>query len=99
MPSPQAEEEAKGNVAKYMGIGGKGVAALKRLYGDRFTYTFEECAKAPLSQSVAAPRGPRGGYIVPQGRIYPCPGLPGRRGWRYPPAGPLRREALEDKKP
>jgi len=41
------EEEAKGNTCKYLGLGAKGIAALKRTYGDRFSYTFEELAKSP----------------------------------------------------
>jgi len=48
------EEEGKGNTCKFMGVGGKGIAALKRLYGDRFTYTFEECAKLPWSFAAAS---------------------------------------------
>jgi F-type H+-transporting ATPase subunit gamma len=48
------DEEAKGNSVKYMGIGLKGVAALKRIYGDRFTYTFEECAKVAWTFSAAS---------------------------------------------
>merc|ERR1712232_98767 len=31
------DEEAKGNSAKILVVGGKGVAGMKRLYGDRFT--------------------------------------------------------------
>merc|ERR1719437_67383 len=38
-------EEAKGNAAKVIMMGNKGTGALKRLYGDRFTYSFEEMAK------------------------------------------------------
>merc|ERR1719284_712225 len=30
------EEEAKGNLVKIITVGGKGVSAMKRLYGDRF---------------------------------------------------------------
>mmetsp|Transcript_19135 Transcript_19135/g.41245 ORF Transcript_19135/g.41245 Transcript_19135/m.41245 type:complete len:302 (+) Transcript_19135:103-1008(+) len=48
------EEEGKGNVAKYMGIGAKGTAALKRLFGDRFTVSFEECAKVAWSFAAAS---------------------------------------------
>jgi len=48
------EEEGKGNVAKYMGIGAKGTAALKRLWGDRFTYSFEECAKVAWTFGAAS---------------------------------------------
>jgi F-type H+-transporting ATPase subunit gamma len=39
------EEEAKGNSAKIMVMGGKGTAALKRNFGDRFSTSFEELAK------------------------------------------------------
>jgi len=48
------EEEAKGNATKFMGIGAKGIAALKRVYGDRFTYTFEECGKVPWNFATAS---------------------------------------------
>lgn len=48
-----AEEETKGNTVKYMCLGGKGVAAMKRVYGDRFTTTFEEAAKVPWSFGAA----------------------------------------------
>jgi len=48
------EEEAKGNVAKVMLMGAKGSAALKRLYGDRFTKTFEEAGKTPWTFGMAA---------------------------------------------
>jgi F-type H+-transporting ATPase subunit gamma len=41
------EEEAKGNSVKICIMGGKGVAGLKRLYGDRFGTTIEELAKMP----------------------------------------------------
>jgi len=41
------DEEAKGNAAKICIVGGKGVAGLKRLYGDRFAISFEEIAKMP----------------------------------------------------
>jgi len=47
------DEEAKGNSAKVMLIGNKGTAALKRLYGDRFTVTFEEVAKNPWCFATA----------------------------------------------
>jgi len=53
------EEEQKGNSVKYMCIGGKGVAGMKRLFGDRFTTTFEEIAKLPwcyLTASIIADR-------------------------------------------
>merc|ERR1711879_356768 len=49
-----AEEEAKGNKANVMILGGKGVAGLKRLYGDRFTTTFEEVSKLPFSFATAS---------------------------------------------
>jgi len=48
------EEEAKGNSCKYIGLGAKGTAALKRIYGDRFTYTFEECGKSPWTFAHAS---------------------------------------------
>jgi F-type H+-transporting ATPase subunit gamma len=48
------EEEAKGNSAKIVVMGGKGVAGLKRLYGDRFSVTFEEIAKAPWTFGAAS---------------------------------------------
>merc|ERR1712083_1128555 len=48
------EEEAKGNTAKYIVIGGKGVGTLKRLYGDRFTNSIEEVAKLPWTFAVAS---------------------------------------------
>jgi len=48
------EEEAKGNTAKFMCIGAKGTAAMKRLYGDRFTVTFEEATKVPWSFALAS---------------------------------------------
>merc|ERR1740138_1610741 len=48
------DEEAKGNTTKFMCIGNKGVAALKRLYGDRFTVTFEEVVKNPWNFSTAS---------------------------------------------
>jgi F-type H+-transporting ATPase subunit gamma len=53
------EEEAKGNAVTYMCIGGKGVAGMKRLFGDRFKSTFEEIAKSPwcfLTASIIADR-------------------------------------------
>lgn len=49
-----AEEEAKGNPVKIMVVGGKGVATMKRLYGDRFTYSFEEASKVPWSFTSAS---------------------------------------------
>jgi len=48
------EEEAKGNAAKIIVVGGKGVAGMKRLYGDRFTCSFEECSKAPFTFATAS---------------------------------------------
>mmetsp|Transcript_34687 Transcript_34687/g.79463 ORF Transcript_34687/g.79463 Transcript_34687/m.79463 type:complete len:310 (-) Transcript_34687:100-1029(-) len=48
------DEEAKGNSAKVMVIGGKGVAGLKRLYGDRFSTTFEEVSKTPWNFGTAS---------------------------------------------
>lgn len=49
-----AEEESKGNTAKYMGVGIKGAAVLKRLYGDRITTTFEECGKVAWTFGMAS---------------------------------------------
>jgi len=49
-----ATEEAKGNVSKIVVVGGKGVAALKRLYGDRFALSFEECSKVPFTFATAS---------------------------------------------
>lgn len=34
------------SVPEIVVVGGKGVSALKRLYGDRFSLSFEECTKA-----------------------------------------------------
>jgi len=48
------EEEAKGNVAKVIMLGNKGVANLKRQYADRFTYTFEELSKVPWNYNAAS---------------------------------------------
>jgi len=48
------EEEAKGNQVKLMLVGAKGSAALKRLYGDRLTKTFEEAGKVPWTFSDAS---------------------------------------------
>jgi F-type H+-transporting ATPase subunit gamma len=53
------DEEAKGNSVKFICMGGKGPAGLKRLFGDRFTLTFEELAKTPWnfgSASIIADR-------------------------------------------
>lgn len=47
-------EEAKGNISKIVVVGGKGVAALKRLYGDRFSMSFEECSKVPFTFATAS---------------------------------------------
>lgn len=47
-------EEAKGNSSKIVVVGGKGVAALKRLYGDRFSMSFEECSKVPFTFATAS---------------------------------------------
>mmetsp|Transcript_116860 Transcript_116860/g.363170 ORF Transcript_116860/g.363170 Transcript_116860/m.363170 type:complete len:313 (+) Transcript_116860:80-1018(+) len=48
------DEEAKGNAVKFMCIGQKGTAALKRLMGDRFTVSFEEAVKLPWSFCTAS---------------------------------------------
>lgn len=48
------DEEAKGNTAKLMVMGNKGLGALKRLYGDRINYSFEECAKVPWTFTAAS---------------------------------------------
>mmetsp|Transcript_16012 Transcript_16012/g.32524 ORF Transcript_16012/g.32524 Transcript_16012/m.32524 type:complete len:312 (-) Transcript_16012:152-1087(-) len=48
------EEEAKGNPVKFMCIGQKGSAALKRLMADRFAITFEEAAKVPWGFAIAS---------------------------------------------
>jgi len=48
------EEEAKGNATKIMVLGGKGVAGMKRLYGDRFSPSFEELSKAPWTFATAS---------------------------------------------
>lgn len=48
------EEESKGNLTKYMGVGAKGAVALKRQYGDRFTQTFEDAAKTPWTFTKAS---------------------------------------------
>jgi len=48
------DEEAKGNTAKVMVVGNKGIGALKRLFGDRFTYSFEECSKQPWGFGAAS---------------------------------------------
>lgn len=48
------DNEADGKAVKIMILGGKGVAGLKRLYGDRFTYSFEEISKLPFSFATAS---------------------------------------------
>merc|ERR1719352_1532507 len=48
------EEEAKGNACKVTVMGGKGVAGLKRLYGDRFGTSFEDIAKAPWNFAASS---------------------------------------------
>lgn len=48
------EEEAKGNQVKFMCLGQKGVATLKRLYGDRFIYSFEDASKKPWNFTTAS---------------------------------------------
>jgi len=48
------DEESKGNPTKFMCVGGKGAATLKRIYADRFTLTFEECAKNPWNFGIAS---------------------------------------------
>merc|ERR1712032_477147 len=48
------EEEAKGNAAKYMSLGQKGIGGLKRLFGDRFSKTFEAVARVPWSFTTAS---------------------------------------------
>jgi len=53
------DEEAKGNSAKIMCMGMKGVGALKRLYGDRFTNTLEEVSKSPWNFAMASMVGDR----------------------------------------
>eukprot|EP00933_Yihiella_yeosuensis_P043283 TRINITY_DN38027_c0_g1_i1.p1 TRINITY_DN38027_c0_g1~~TRINITY_DN38027_c0_g1_i1.p1 ORF type:complete len:318 (-),score=82.94 TRINITY_DN38027_c0_g1_i1:178-1131(-) len=47
-------EEAAGNQTKILVVGGKGVATLKRLYGDRFIGSFEEVSKLPFTFSTAS---------------------------------------------
>jgi len=48
------EEEAKGNGTSMIVMGNKGIAALKRNFADRFTYSFEECAKVPWTFTAAS---------------------------------------------
>lgn len=49
-----AREEAAGNQCKILVVGGKGVANLKRLYGDRFIGSFEEVSKLPFTFTTAS---------------------------------------------
>lgn len=54
-----AENEAAGTSVKFNCLGNKAVAGLKRLYGDRFTSTYEGITKEPwcfLSASIIADR-------------------------------------------
>merc|ERR1711920_1087110 len=48
------EEEGKGNTAKLLVVGNKGLGALKRVFGDRINYSFEECAKVPWTFTAAS---------------------------------------------
>jgi len=48
------DEEAKGNACKIVVVGGKGVSSMKRLYGDRFTTSFEEVSKMPFGFATAS---------------------------------------------
>merc|ERR1712066_122002 len=48
------DEEAKGNVAKLLVMGNQGLGVLKRQYGDRINYSFEECAKVPWTFTAAS---------------------------------------------
>jgi len=48
------DEEAKGNGAKILVVGGKGVATMKGLYGDRFSISFEEVSKTPFTFTTAS---------------------------------------------
>jgi len=47
------EEEAKGNTVNLMALGGKAVAGLTRLYGDRFTCSFEGVTKVAWNYTTA----------------------------------------------
>jgi len=49
-----AEEDAKGNATKIMIMGGKGVAAMKRTHGDRFSRSFEDLGKVPWTFATAS---------------------------------------------
>jgi len=48
------DEEAKGNVCTYIGMGQKGPAGLKRLFGDRFKASYEELSKLPWNFAAAS---------------------------------------------
>jgi len=48
------EEEAKGNSVKIIMMGNKGIANLKRQYGDRLTFTIEEATKVPWTFAAAS---------------------------------------------
>merc|ERR1711948_181472 len=43
-----------GNTAKLFVMGGKGLAALRRQFGDRINFSFEECAKVPWTFTAAS---------------------------------------------
>eukprot|EP00928_Gymnodinium_smaydae_P056074 TRINITY_DN394_c0_g2_i2.p1 TRINITY_DN394_c0_g2~~TRINITY_DN394_c0_g2_i2.p1 ORF type:complete len:360 (+),score=99.03 TRINITY_DN394_c0_g2_i2:97-1080(+) len=60
------DEEAKGNSAKVVVVGGKGVAGLKRLFGDRFSTSFEEVSKAPMTFLTASVMAERVIALKPQ---------------------------------
>jgi len=47
-------EEAAGNTAKVIMMGNKGIGSLKRVYGDRFTHSFEEAMKVPWTFAAAS---------------------------------------------
>merc|ERR1712085_23348 len=46
--------EAKGNSVKIIMMGNKGIASLKRQYGDRFTFSIEEATKVPWTFAAAS---------------------------------------------
>jgi F-type H+-transporting ATPase subunit gamma len=48
------DEEAKGNAAKILVVGGKGVSSMKRLFGDRFSSSFEETSKQRFTFATAS---------------------------------------------
>jgi len=48
------DEEAKGNAAKVLILGGKGVATMKLKLGDRFSCSFEEAGKMPWTFATAS---------------------------------------------